>query len=149
MRDRVFYIICFGFFTWSAVALFCFCGFIFSNFTWGNFFCFIFVFYTNFRENNLGILISIFAFAFCFGIFRFNMVDVPNPTVLENQVGQKVFLSGEIVDEPSIKENNQQLTVEIKNRTQILLSTGLETDYKYGDEINFTGTFEKAREFCD
>jgi competence protein ComEC len=88
------------------------------------------------------------------------MIDVPNPTVFENQVGQKVSFSGEIVDEPSIKENNQQLTVEVVSRgrtsgslevrplsTEILLSTALDSEYKYGDKINFSGTLKKPENF--
>lgn len=146
MQDRVFYIICFGFLLGVLLRSFVFVD-LYLVILLGVISFALFLFFTLIRENNLGILISIFAFAFCFGIFRFNMVDVPNPTVLESQIGQKVFLSGEIVDEPSIKENNQQLTVEIKNRTQILLSTGLETDYKYGDEISFTGTLKKPENF--
>ena len=97
-----------------------------------------------------GVLISIFVLAFCLGIFRFRMVDVPAPSVFESQVGQKVSLSGEIIDEPSIKENNQQLTVGTKsgdNKTEILLSAGLDEDYKYGDEINFTGILKKPENF--
>jgi competence protein ComEC len=78
------------------------------------------------------------------------MIDVPAPSVFESQVGQKVSLSGEIIDEPNIKENNQQLTLETKigeDKTEILLSTPLDIDYKYGDEINFTGTLKKPENF--
>jgi competence protein ComEC len=89
------------------------------------------------------------------------MADVPAPSVFESQVGQKATFSGEIVDEPSIKEANQQLTVLVNSRgptsrepevgsqdtTEILLSAPLDTDYKYGDEINFTGTLKKPENF--
>jgi len=146
MRDRVFYIICFGFLFGVLLRSFILVDLYFVILLGGITFA-LFLFFTLISKNNWGILISIFTLAFCFGIFRFNMVDVPNPAVFENQVGQKVALSGEIVSEPSIKENNQQLTIEIKNITQILLSTGLETDYKYGDEINFTGVLKKPENF--
>ena len=39
------------------------------------------------------------------------MVDVSAPSIFESQVGQKTSFSGEIVDEPTITENNQKLTV--------------------------------------
>src|SRR3989344_2724131 len=87
---------------------------------------------------------------FCFGIFRFNMVDIANPSVFESRVSQKSTFEGITADEPSIKENNQQLNVEIKdgeNKTNVLLSVGLDENYKYGDKINFTGKLEKPENF--
>jgi competence protein ComEC len=110
----------------------------------------LFLFFALVSKNNFGILFSIFVLTFSLGIFRFNMIDVPAPNVFELQVGQKITLSGEIIDEPNIKENNQQLTVQTKTGkevTEILLSTDLGTDYKYGDKINFTGTLKKPENF--
>jgi competence protein ComEC len=78
------------------------------------------------------------------------MVDVPNTVVFESQVGDRVSFVGKIIDEPNIKENNQQLTVEVKDSddiAEILLSTGLDTDYKYGDQINFSGVLKKPENF--
>ena len=75
-------------------------------------------------RNNWGIIFGIFILAFSFGIFRFQMVDISAPSVFGSQVSQKVVLSGEIIDEPSITENNQKLTVEIEkneNKTIVLL----------------------------
>lgn len=159
MRDKIFYIICFGFLL----------GVLWRSFFLVNLYFVVLLgviavalvlFFSFISKNNWGILFSIFLLAFCFGIFRFNMVDVPNPVVYESKVGQKITFSGEIVDEPSIKENNQQLTVLINSRgrtsnspdvrspeTEILLSTGLDEEYKYGDEINFTGTLKKPENF--
>jgi len=146
MRDKIFYIICFGFLFGvllrSFVLVDLYLVILISIIAFA-----VFLFFSFISKNNWGILVFIFVFTFCLGIFRFNMVDVSNPPVLENQIGEKVTLTGEIVDEPSIKENNQQLTVEIKNVTQILLSTGLEENYKYGDEINFTGILKKPENF--
>ena len=67
-------------------------------------------------------MVSIFILFFCFGIFRFNMVDIANPSVFESRVSQKSTFEGITADEPSIKENNQQLNVEIKdgeNKTNV------------------------------
>lgn len=161
MRDRVFYTICFGFLLGVLLR-----SFLFVNLYFVILFSIIAValllFFSLISKNKWGILASIFILTFCFGIFRFNMVDIPNPVVFESQVGQKVTLSGEIVDEPSIKENNQQLTVEMVyeglsfvktkdrpslDKTGILLSTNLDADYKYGDNINFTGVLKKPENF--
>ena len=149
MRDKVFYIICFGFLFGVLLR-----SFVLVNLYLVILFCLIasglFLFFTFVSKNKWGIIASVFVFAFSFGIFRFQVVDVPNPPIFESQVGQKVTFSGEIVDEPSIKENNQQVVVETKigeDSTEIILSTGLDVDYKYGDEINFTGSLKRPENF--
>lgn len=148
MRDRIFYVICFGFIFGVLLRSFIFVNLYFTI-LFSVIILAIFLFFSLISKNNLGILLSIFILTFCLGIFRFNMVDVQNPNVFEFQVGQKISLIGEIIDEPSIKENNQQLIVEIKTspKTKILLSAGLGEDYKYGDEINFLGKLEKPENF--
>ena len=108
------------------------------------------LFFSLVSKNKWGILTSVFILAFSFGIFRFHSVDVPAPSVFKSQVGQKVNFSGEIIDEPSLKENNQQLTVLITSRgwtSKILLSANLGEYYKYGDEISFIGTLKKPENF--
>ena len=78
------------------------------------------------------------------------MVDISAPSVFGSQVSQKVVLSGEIIDEPSITENNQKLTVEIEkneNKTIVLLSANLDEEFKYGNKINFEGKLEKPENF--
>ena len=155
MRDRVFYTICFGFLFGVLLRSFIFVNIYFVVLS-GIISFSLLIFFVLIAKSDWaclrrqGILVSIFVLAFSFGIFRFHQVDVPTPNVFESRVNQKIFLSGEIVDEPSIKENNQQLIVETqagKDKTEILLTTGLETDYKYGDEINFSGKLEKPENF--
>ena len=86
---------------------------------------------------------------FCFGIFRFHLADKPLPSVFENEIGQKISLEGEIVDEPSIRETNQKLEVAISFpvKTEILLTTDFEQYFKYGDRIKFSGTLKKPVNF--
>src|SRR3989339_344032 len=149
MRDKVFYIICFGFLfgiLWRSL--------IFINVYFTILFSVIatalILFFSLVSKNKWGILTSVFILAFSFGIFRFHSVDVPAPSVFKSQVGQKVNFSGEIIDEPSLKENNQQLTVLITSRgwtSKILLSANLGEYYKYGDEISFIGTLKKPENF--
>lgn len=160
MRDKVFYVICFGFIFGVLLRSFVVVDFylviLFSVISFS-----LFLFFTSISKNNWGIISSIFFLVFCFGIFRFSMVDVPAPAIFESQVGQKVSFAGEIVDEPSIGKNNQKLTVllspqglaldSLKARpfpaTKILVTTNLNEDYKYGDEINFSGKLEKPENF--
>jgi len=154
MRDRVFYTICFGFLFGVLLRSFVFID-LYLIILFSVIASALFLFFTLIAKSDWaylrrqGILFSIFVLTFCLGVFRFNMVDVFNPVVFESQVNQKVTFSGEIIDEPSIKENNQQLIVEIQipAKTKIILSTRLDADYKYGDEIKFSGKLEKPENF--
>lgn len=156
MRDRVFYTICFGFLFGVLLRSFVFVNIYFA-FLFGIIAIALLIFFTLISKNKWGIIISVLVLTFSFGIFRFHLVDVPNPAIFESQVGQKAFFSGEIVDEPNIKENSQQLTVEAQvgkdprqggaSKTGILITTGLDTEYKYGDEISISGKLEKPKNF--
>ncbi|MFA6301107.1 MAG: ComEC/Rec2 family competence protein [Candidatus Paceibacterota bacterium] len=149
MRDRVFYTTCFGFLFGILLR-----SFVFVNLYFVILFSIIsfalLLFFSLVARSKWGILISVLIFTSSLGILRFHIVDVPAPSIFESRVGQKVSFSGEIIDEPRIKENNQQLAVEVeeeKEKTEILLSTDLGTEYKYGDEINFSGKLEKPENF--
>ena len=148
MRDRVFYTICFGFIFGVLLR-----SFLFVNLYFVILFAFLgsaLIIYFSLVKFKWGIIASIFLLSFSLGILRFHLVDVPNPVVFESQVGQKVSFSGEIIDEPNISENNQKLTVETgleKEKTEILVTANFDTDYKYGDKINFTGILKKPENF--
>lgn len=108
------------------------------------------LFFSLISKNKWGIIFSIFILFFSFGIFRFHMVDKPAPNVFEVQAGDRVNLSGFIVNEPDKRENNQKLTILVKeenSETKILASASLDEKYKYGDEINFSGKLEKPENF--
>ena len=149
MRDKVFYTICFGFLSGILLRSLIFVNSYFTILL-GVISLALILFFSLVSKNKWGILTSVFILAFSFGIFRFHSVDVPAPSVFKSQVGQKVNFSGEIIDEPSLKENNQQLTVLITSRgwtSKILLSANLGEYYKYGDEISFIGTLKKPENF--
>jgi hypothetical protein len=162
MRDKIFYTLCFGFLFGVLLRSFVFVN-LYLTILFGAISFALFLFSKFVSKNNWGIIASVFLLAFCFGIFRFHTVDLfasNSAGILADKVGQKVSLSGEIVDEPSIKQNNQQLTVLIKPNqsdtnsaiaesvsSKILISVDLDQDYKYGDKINFTGTLKKPENF--
>jgi competence protein ComEC len=169
MRDRIFYTICFGFLSGIFLRSFIFLNLYFVI-LFGIIACALFLIFLatpkrseggSVSQNNWGILVSIFVLAFCFGIFRFHLADKPAPEVFEKQVGQTATFSGEIVDEPDIRPKDQQLTVEVFARTvlgenslrtvlaktKIIISADLDQDFKYGDEINFTGKLKKPENF--
>ncbi|KKQ88249.1 MAG: internalization-related competence protein ComEC/Rec2 protein [Parcubacteria group bacterium GW2011_GWF2_38_8] len=164
MQDRIFYASCFGFVLGVLLRSFFFVNFHLVILFGIIAFAFV-LFFTLISKNKWGIVSAFFILIFCFGILRFHMVDVSAPGVFESQVGQKVSFSGEIMDEPTIAENNQKLIVEVlapqglaldslkarpflaKEKTKILATINLDESFKYGDQINFEGTLEKPENF--
>lgn len=147
MRDRIFYSICFGFIFGVLVrSLFSF------NFYTALWLCVvslgIILFHSLISRNKWGILVGIFILTFSLGILRFDASDQSAP--FEQKVGGSVSGVGILVDEPDSRENNQKLDVEIKVgtiKTEILITTDFENEFKYGDEIKFSGKLQKPENF--
>src|SRR3989344_4032645 len=149
MRDRVFYSICFGFIF----------GVLLRSFVLVNFYLVILfgiisfallLFFILISKNKWGVIAGVFILAFCLGISRFSMADISAPSIFEENVGKKVSLAGEIMDEPNIGEKNQKLIAQIKTKegeTKVLIYSNIETNYQYGDEIEFNGILEKPENF--
>lgn len=147
MKDRIFYAICFGFvlgvFLRSFVLVDLYLNILFSFIA-----VFLLLFFASISKNKWGIIFSVFLLIFSLGIFRFNLVDKNVPEFLQNKENTKIELVGEIIDEPDARENNQKLTVQIKEeKIKILITTDFDQDFKYGDEIKFFGTLEKPENF--
>lgn len=149
MRDRVFYSICFGFafgvLLRSLIFINIFTILLLSTISFA-----LFIFFTLISKNKWGIVAGVFVLSFSFGVFRFSLVDKSAPAVFESQVGQAMFLKGEIIDEPDKRENNQKLVVEtnvLKSETKILVTVPLDEDFKYGDVISFYGELKKPDNF--
>src|SRR3989338_2505631 len=149
MRDRVFYAICFGFVLGVLLRSFLYVNiFLLGLLTLLAFFLFLFLIFIS--KNKWGVIFTVFILAFSFGIFRFHVVDIPAPYFFERQVGEMVSLSGIIVDEPDIRENNQKLTIETRiedEKTKILATVNFDENFKYGDEVNFFGKLSKPENF--
>ncbi|MBY0376518.1 ComEC family competence protein [Patescibacteria group bacterium] len=97
-----------------------------------------------------GVVGGVLILSFTLGIFRFHISDKSAPEVFESKVGDKLNLTGEIIDEPDQRENNQKITVETElqgQKTKILMSVGLGEDLKYGDAIKFSGKLQKPENF--
>jgi len=156
MRDRIFYAVCFGFIFGVLWRSFLFVNFYFIS-VLGVIGTALFLFFYFISKNKYGIIFFVFIFMFSIGMLRFNLADVSASYVFESHVDQKVSLSGIIVDEPDIRETNQKLIIrtvlkEISPRTvleetKILVTAKLEDDFKYGDEIIFSGKLEKPENF--
>src|SRR3989344_6256220 len=152
MQDRIFYSVCFGFAFGVLLRSFIFVNFYFIILL-AVIACALFLFFSFVSKNSWGVIASVFILVFSLGIMRFHMVDssVSNSAgILADRVGQKVTFTGEIVDDPDIREVNQKLIIEVEReqyKTKILLSTSLDQDYEYGDEISFEGRLEKPENF--
>ena len=154
MQDRIFYGVCFGFVFGVFLRSLVFVNLYFTILL-GIISFALFLFFLLISRSKWGIIASIFILAFCFGIFRFHIADRSAPFVFESQVGQKTSFAGKIIDGPDIRENNQKLTIEMSRlnldskteKIKILATTNFGEDFKYGDEINFTGKLEKPENF--
>ncbi len=105
-------------------------------------------------------LLAIFILFFSFGIIRYEIKDSKSLDInLENNIGNKVTLTGVISDEPTRKEKQAVLTVDFKNivissSTEAvsgkgIVSTDLYPEFKYGDLINISGKLEKPENFSN
>ncbi len=149
MQDRIFYSICFGFIIGVLLRSFLFVN-IFTTIFIGIIAIALFLIFTFISKNTGGIVCSVFILAFSLGIFRFHTVDILAPYIFESRVGQKVSLSGMIIDAPDIREKNQKLTVEVQEdgqHTKILTSVNFGDNFNYGDEVIIEGTLQKPENF--
>lgn len=91
-----------------------------------------------------------FSLIIVFGVFKVLIFPIQPPAFFENQVGDKVVLEGQIVDEPDVRENNEKLLVETvvgKAKTRTLVTANLGEDYKYGDRVRLSGKLSKPENF--
>ena len=149
MPDRIFYSICFGFILGVLLRSFLFVNF-YALMLAGIIGCALFLFFILISGNKWGVLVSVFIIIFCAGIFRFSLADKSTSAFLESQVGQLVYLSGIIADEPDIRADNQKLTIMVGdqgNQAGILVTTDFTADFQYGDLIDFRGKLEKPANF--
>ncbi|MFA6324965.1 MAG: DUF4131 domain-containing protein [Candidatus Paceibacterota bacterium] len=96
--------------------------------------------------NKWGIIFSIFLLFFSFGILRFYSYNKIIPIL---PIDQEVKLSGKIINEIDIRENNQKLVVDLNSKLKILITTDFSKDFEYGDEINFSGKLIKPENFTN
>ncbi len=69
-----------------------------------------------------------------------------------NDYPQALTLSGVIIKEPDVRENNVKLTLEVKNinlKGKILITAGKYPEYEYGDRLKITGKLKTPEEFPD
>ncbi|MCK4781600.1 ComEC family competence protein [Candidatus Parcubacteria bacterium] len=80
------------------------------------------------------------------GISRHQMVE---PSVVDYQE-QKVILTGVVIKEPDIREDNIKLTISSKQIDgKVLVTVERYPEYQYGDELKITGRLKPPAEFPD
>ncbi|MDQ3245008.1 MAG: ComEC family competence protein, partial [bacterium] len=156
MQDKIFYSVCFGlifgvflrsvyivdFYFILLCLLLSLIGILFFKFLSQNKY-----------GNKWGIIASFFILAIVLGILRFDYTEKNISKILDERLGEKVELVGDIVDEPDSRVNSQKLIIQIKNdknnkeNIKILVSTPLGSEYKYGDEVKLNGKLEKPENF--
>ena len=113
---------------------------------------------TDFESKQQIFFIAIFILSFALGIFRYELKDSKSLDLnLENNIGEKVVISGVISDEPARKDKQAILTVDFKNLIvssstivvfgRGIISTDLYPEIKYGDLIKISGKLEKPVNF--
>lgn len=146
MQNRIFYAVCFGFIL----------GILFRSLVFANIYLILFLGTVSLGllliflilKNKWGLIASIFIIFICLGAWRFHISD-KFPTSLEPSLGTKATLTGVVVDEPDVRENNEKLTVEVEEggeKVKVLLTTNF-GDYKYGDKVSFSGKLERPENF--
>lgn len=150
MQDRIFYSISLGFI--GGV-------FLGSHFE-GDFYSILLIgflsavsvlFFYIVSSNKWGRIASFFILFISFGILYFNYFNSkPVPIFLEQQVNKQVSLKGLIVKDTEEREEDMRLVVKVAEggeSANILVSVDLGEDFKYGDEVMWTGKLEKPENF--
>ncbi len=105
-------------------------------------------------------LITIFILSFGLGVLRYGLIDLkPLDANLENNIGNKIEISGIISSEPEKTDKQQILTVDFKNifistssvavSGKGIVSTDLYPGFNYGDLIKIYGTLSKPENFSN
>ena len=83
------------------------------------------------------------------GVVRFDVADAKQGSVfLDGLKGQRVVMSGTVVDEPDVRETNTKLVVRLNEvngvavDTKALVTTDIYTNYSYGDRVRVAGTLD-------
>jgi len=120
----------------------------------------------DFESRQKILLIAIFTLSFAVGVIRYEIKDLqPLDINLENNIGNKVMISGVISDEPTRKDKQAILVVDFKSISlgtssiavsgkpacagRGIVSTDLYPEFKYGDLINISGKLEKPENFVN
>ncbi len=134
---------------WSILALFL-----------GGFISFSFYYFrSNVSREKFWIFTLFFVF-FILGVFRINVSDLYSESKLKDFDSKKIIVSGVIVSEPDIRDNNTKYTIEVQKifpsgdnnldirlvtTEKILVTLPLYPKFNYGDEIKVNVSLQKPK----
>jgi competence protein ComEC len=160
VKNLNFYIVAFGFVSAICISSFLNLGITFLLFLiLLSVFIFVFgKFFASHEDRQKILLIVLFLISFVIGALRYEIKDyLPKDKNLENNLGNKAQLIGIVSDEPTQKENQTQIIVELKNiiisRTTIpvygkaMVSTDPNQNLKYGDRVQIEGKLKTPSNF--
>ncbi|PCI20885.1 hypothetical protein COB64_01340 [Candidatus Wolfebacteria bacterium] len=104
------------------------------------------------------ILLSLFLYAFGFGIARFHVSDrFHGDVVLEEHVGERVTVEGIISEEPDVRDGHTKLIVDVDTfiedtldneiDARIIVTTESFPSYSFGNRISVEGILKKPQNF--
>jgi len=148
MQDKIFYTSCFGFVLGVFLRSFVSINLHFLILLAG--LAVIILLFFLFSKLKWGVIASVFLIIFSLGVLRFEVRDIFLGQASDEFMGVEHGGTGIIIEDPDIRENSQKLVVEedISGlKTKYLVSTNLNEEYKYGDEVSFTGKIAKPENF--
>ncbi len=94
-----------------------------------------------------GLLVSVFLFAFAFGMFRVQSVSLPESAALDSAIGEKVSIEGIVFEELDIRERSTRLSVKLYGDVGVLVVAPLHVAIAYGDRIRAEGVLRAPERF--
>jgi competence protein ComEC len=94
-------------------------------------------------------LMPLFLFAVALGMFWYELADRLPPTPLFDT---PAVFEGRVVEEPDLREKVTRLVVQglsLEQKAKVLVTTGLEPKYAYGDRLLLRGKVERPKNFED
>ncbi len=149
MRDNFLYVVLIGFLCGVAIDSLLKFSFIFCLY------CFLvsfllFLTFTFLRKKFPSIfLFSVLVFCIFAGVTRHSFVAHPfTKDIFEDYVGEKIEISGILVDEPDVRESGMRLVVAPDDsKYKILVNVPLGNDFAYGDRVKISGLLELPENF--
>ena len=156
--SSVFLSIIFGFTGGVFLRSFLDIGFAFTIFLF--FLSFVLLLYWLIQHNNRVAIVSLVVFSVALGVLRFDLADLNNgDQLLETLIDKDVKIEVVVVDEPDERENNTQLTVDLKKifvdgeefkvKSRAKIITNIYPVREYGDRILVEGKLAKPKNFTN
>ena len=103
-------------------------------------------------------LVSLTIFSIGLGMFRFDLSDAHRgDSFLDSQIGNTIFVHGVVIEEPDLRSDHTNLTVDVTEidtaeekhpvKTRVLVITDRYPSWQYGDEVSLSGKLLLPKNF--